>query len=94
MSGGSWDYAFYKFEDVAVRLTEQKCPSRRALGEHLFKIADAMKAIEWVDSGDTSPPTDTDAIRKVFENDYAQREMEVLLTDARSLIAQLKEYGA
>lgn len=52
MSGGSWEYVYQKFEDVGTRLGESKQADRRALGDLVCRIAVAMRAIEWNDSGD------------------------------------------
>ena len=52
MSGGSWDYAYSRFEDVAMRLAGSTSVKRRALSVKVRDVAAAMKAIEWNDSGD------------------------------------------
>jgi len=52
MSGGSWDYLYLKIGEAAARLEESNTMSRCALGVHLGKVAAAMHAIEWNDSGD------------------------------------------
>ena len=49
MSGGSMDYLFLKVENATfVCGTAQ----RKAFYKHLQKVAAALKAIEWNDSGD------------------------------------------
>lgn len=63
MSGGSWEYFYEKLDSVGMRLTNEHDPLRRAFGVHLIECAKAMRAIEWVDSCDCSPPHDIDAIR-------------------------------
>jgi hypothetical protein len=65
MSGGSYDYAYEKINELAGRI-QLKSNLRRAFSEHLYKVAEACKAIEWVDSFDASSPHDDDAIRKVL----------------------------
>jgi len=94
MSGGSWDYLCHKVEDAANNLKHESCPSRRAFGRHLENIAYALHEIEWVDSGDKGHPADIIAIRSVFSDDYSQREMSVMLDDARILIQQMHDLGA
>lgn len=76
MSGGSHDYAYEKVDafielildrswgDGAVRLT----PLRRLFIRHLKLVSAAMKAVEWVDSGDCSSPHDDMAIRRVLKH--------------------------
>lgn len=67
MSGGSYDYAFRRLEDLADdiesgaarqraegRLNERTTGLRRALAVRLRLIADACRAVEWVDSYDFS----------------------------------------
>lgn len=94
MSGGSWDYLYLKVEDAANELIADRCAVRRAFGKHLLHVAHAMHEIEWVDSGDKSPPADTDAIRSALGDSLDGKVMETLLEDARNLISKLKEFGA
>lgn len=49
MSGGSMDYLYIKVEDASFR---EDTPLRRAFRSHLIKLAAALQAIEWNDSGD------------------------------------------
>lgn len=62
MSGGSYDYAYRHFEEFADRL-EGRSPERMAFVKLVRLVAVAAHAIEWVDSGDSSPPADSKAIR-------------------------------
>lgn len=79
MSGGSYEYAYRYVEEFAARLeSQQTCyrewidvseatiEKRLAFAVHLWKVAAAMKAIEWVESGDCSEPHDADAIDVVL----------------------------
>lgn len=60
MSGGSMDYLYAKVMDARfVELTTE----RRAFRRHLRLVADALRAIEWADSGDGSENDASDAIR-------------------------------
>ena len=77
MSGGSYDYAYSTVERFAEALEEGKtfggyatcegntCIVRLCFAAHLRKVAEAMKAIEWEDSADCSPPHAINAIRAV-----------------------------
>lgn len=76
MSGGSYNYAYRYVEEFADalerneridggELSEPNGLDRLAFAAHLRKVAAAMKAIEWVDSYDCSPPHDTLAIHAV-----------------------------
>jgi hypothetical protein len=62
MSGGSYDYAYCKIQDMADSL---RCttPARKAFKTLLNKVAKACHDIEWVDSGDCSPGDEDKAIR-------------------------------
>lgn len=77
MSGGSYSHAYRIVEQFAealddgLTMPDYSDPSptgyennhdRLGFAVHLRKVAAAMKAIEWVDSGDASPPHDTEAI--------------------------------
>ena len=68
MSGGSMNYFYSKL------LWEcdfpEDTPLRRAFSHHLVKVAAALKAIEWVDSGDWVPGDEDDAILAVLGSEY------------------------
>jgi len=51
MSGGSMNYLYERIEDVAAGLHATTI-ERKALQIHLRKLALALKAVEWNDSGD------------------------------------------
>lgn len=76
MSGGSYRGCYWhviefaealeKGETLEGRKTEaENNHDRLGFAAHLRKVAAAMKAIEWVDSYDSSPPEDTIAIHAV-----------------------------
>lgn len=80
MSGGSYEYAYDIVERFADALEtgrtfegreteDAQCRHRHAFALHLRKVAEAMKAIEWEDSYDSSPPTAENAIKKVLPNE-------------------------
>jgi hypothetical protein len=60
MSGGSYNYAYARVEEFAANLNTHSAgipdyvnlPLRKLFRTHLRKVADAMRAIEWNDSGD------------------------------------------
>ena len=66
MSGGSWNYFCYELEEVAERLSIDKCPHRKMFANHLEKCANALRSIEWVDSGDYGPGDELEDIAKCF----------------------------
>jgi hypothetical protein len=49
MSGGSMGYLYSQVEEAGFFMTT---PERRALKAHLDKLAKALRAVEWNDSGD------------------------------------------
>ncbi len=82
MSGGSWDYLCYKIADAANQLCADKNPHRKAFGEHMSLIAEAMHDIEWVDSCDKSPGDEIPAIMKCIESSDV---MKAIIEDAKSI---------
>ena len=64
MSGGSYDYGYCKVDDFIDSL-EATTPLRKAFRKHLELVSNAMRAIEWVDSGDCSKGDEDEDIRKV-----------------------------
>lgn len=90
MSGGSWDYVSFKFEDVANRL-ENSEPDRscyllrRALGKHIRLIATALHAIEWVDSCDWGNGDERKSIEACFLQPAQQVEAQELLAELERL---------
>ena len=68
MSGGSYDYLYNKIEDAAHQIGRghkegETAMLRLAFADHLLLVADAMHAVEWVDSGDYGSGDEDDAIR-------------------------------
>ena len=88
LSGGSWDYAYSRVEDVAGRLLLDRSVKRRALGRHLQDVAAALRAIEWHDSGDTSGVDEPAAIMCCIG---PQQELAALRDEVTALRAALDE---
>lgn len=102
MSGGSYDYAFGRIDDLANAIRENAgCrnlpgenpdeygspPSlRRAFAEHLRKVARAARAIEWNDSGDG----DRDEQRLIRECIAPDAELSEAVSHARGALAALQ----
>jgi hypothetical protein len=63
MSGGSYDYAYRKIEELASSIAKTT-PLRKAFCKHLDKVAKACFDIEWVDSGNCGPGDEDKAIRE------------------------------
>jgi hypothetical protein len=79
MSGGSYEYAYRVVEQFAEALElgvkfdgdaadGAASELRPQFAAHLRKVAAAMKAIEWEDSFDTSPPLADQAIQRALSN--------------------------
>ena len=79
MSGGSLGYGYSKLlyikedlEELLSKSVEDGEEIDKELYEkfinHLGVVADALRAIEWVHSGDCSYPHENEFILKVFEN--------------------------
>jgi len=58
--------------DAVDRLCQEKSPLRRAFGEHLAICCEALKAIEWVDSGDWPKSQEVEAIQKALCDEATQ----------------------
>lgn len=93
MSGGSWNYIYSKFQNTADELSCSSCIYRRVLGEKIQLIAEALKAIEWVDSGDWVPGDEIEPIRAALGGTADQVAIECLLKDGAKLVEKLKELG-
>jgi hypothetical protein len=92
MSGGSWDYIYSQIDEVADRLLRPgQSLERRAMGAHVRRLAAAMRAVEWVDSGDMSD--DTPQIRAFLAGfgEPDKQTAQVIADDLRTLIATAGE---
>jgi hypothetical protein len=95
MSGGSYDYAYGKIADLADEIHGEggcDCASpalRKAFAAHLRKVALAMHAIEWNDSGDGTGgwrETEEQLIRACIAPDAELRQA---IEDAKNAQVQL-----
>lgn len=69
MSGGSYEYAYLKvldFVDTMKQWDRKHSALRQRFADHLEKVAEAMKAVEWTDSGDSSEESAEKAIKAVL----------------------------
>ena len=93
MSGGSWGYAYSRVEDVAERLMLSGDLNRRALGLMLRRAAVALRAVEWVDSGDYGPEKEEEAMRAVLlpadRLDAATGAARAALDDLRAVLDEV-----
>lgn len=91
MSGGSWDYVYSRIDDIADRLTSDANPLRRAMVPSVRALAKAMRAIEWVDSGDYGDGDDEELIRDFLAScgSVDAAVLSVLICDAKEAHARL-----
>ena len=68
MSGGSYEYAYGRIEDLAEQIRPTTA-LRKAFKTHLYKVAKACHDIEWVDSGDCGDGDEDAAIRACLGRD-------------------------
>lgn len=66
MSGGAYDYAYLKVQDVAEHILPNT-PARIDFIIHLHLVAEALRSIEWIDSGDSAPGSDEADIRRCLK---------------------------
>lgn len=82
MSGGSMDYLYRRVQDATFRSSSVE---RRAFRAHLLRVAKALRAIEWNDSGDGADD-ESDAIRACLR---ASDCLEQAIRDAKDAEAAL-----
>lgn len=88
MSGGSYNYAYSRVEDVADALRRSPDSLRRAFATHLELVAKAMHDIEWVDSHNYVPGDEDEAIRAALGANADAAQMAELAADLRRLIEE------
>jgi hypothetical protein len=101
MSGGSMNYLYRKL--LWECDFDETTPLREAFSRHLIKVAAALKAVEWVDSGDWSPGDEDQAIAEVLGSGWKSLTDEQLLyiynelpnwgMDMDSLSPKLKQFA-
>lgn len=67
MSGGSYDYLYSRVESMAENIPHRNNPRRVAFKKLLSLVADAMHAIEWVDSCDYAPGDEDEQIERCLK---------------------------
>ena len=96
MSGGSYEYVSYRFNDAANTLRARHGGDALllALAEHLDRLADVMHDIEWADSGDTSwTPDLREQVRGVLARDAELVEARMLAERAMEQIREALASG-
>lgn len=84
MSGGSMDYLYSRVLDATF---SEHTSARKALRAHLVKLAKALRAVEWADSGDSGDGEADALIRECLSNEVIKQAA----TDAAlKALAELK----
>lgn len=84
MGGGSMGYLYAHVRDVTFT---ESTPERRAFRKHLRLVADALRYIEWADSGDH--PSDSEEVAVITACLGDARILEQLIVEAREAAAAL-----
>jgi hypothetical protein len=95
MSGGSWDYAFSRFDDVADRLAGESDPLRRLMAKRVALLTKALHDIEWVDSGDYSDGKEVEAIKAFLNAEFGDQvvnEINAIAVKAKTDIDAIVEF--
>ena len=70
---------------MADELVDQKNPYRIAFGKHLKLVAEAMGAIEWVDSGDWEYGDELEAVQAALGDAHQEKAVSELKEQVRLL---------
>ena len=76
MSGGAYNYAYDRVDQFAHDMLRRRGTNsldRKVFSMLLMKVAEAMRVVEWVDSGDGGD--ETAAIRDCFSEAHFRLEM-------------------
>lgn len=90
MSGGSYEYAYHRIEELAADIRATTA-LRKAFKAHLVKVAKACHDIEWVDSCDYSPGDEDDAIRACLGEATDALVLAEVLAEAKKIHGDLGE---
>ena len=88
MSGGSYDYAYSKIEELADQI-QALSPLRKAFKTHLRKVAEACHDIEWVDSGDKGTGDEDKAILACLGVSGPALALSEAVKDAEKVLGEL-----
>jgi hypothetical protein len=90
MSGGSYDYAYSRIDDLANEIAPTTA-IRRAFKTHLRKVAKACHDIEWVDSGDCGKGDEDAAIMACLGKDGPSLVLAEVVEAAKLVSKELTE---
>jgi hypothetical protein len=84
------DYLYRRVEDVADELQRSPNPRRAIFGHHLALVAKALHDIEWVDSGDSSPGDEHDAIELCVLSDASRAAVDARIAGLKAELEKLE----
>jgi hypothetical protein len=84
MSGGSMDYLYLRVKDVTFATHS---PERKAFRKHLMLVANALRSIEWNDSGDGDDAEDANIMACISRADV----LSALIDEASKLHRELAQ---
>ena len=91
MSGGSWNYQYHEFEELAQKLSTQPDYKRRSMAVKVAQLATAMHDIEWVDSGDYGDGDEVKSIDLFLGADRNSLMLEELERNALVVMEDLRK---
>ena len=88
MSGGSLDYVYSRVQDAAetIKMRAENV-THAAFAEHLAKVATALRAMEWMLSGDDGVGSEIEPTRAVLSDGA---EIEAATAAARKALTDLQ----
>ena len=92
MSGGSWNYFYRRLEEVAESLERSSDPARVALGKQMKREAEAMRAIEWADSGDHARGSEVEPIARALGEHAPALILQEVIERLRTEVNRAEEY--
>lgn len=92
MSGGEWNYAYMRIDEIANKLLQEKNIKRKILGVLMQKLSKALHDIEWVDSEDYGKGDDTKEINEVLNFSKNNEIAKILIEELKSNLKEANEF--
>ena len=91
MSGGAFNYSYDVVNSTAHEILSRGDATllHRAFADHLMKVSKALKALEWLYSGDTSKGSEIEPIRACME--WRKESRKVAAVELEKLKKQIEE---
>ena len=91
MSGGHYNYLYRDIDAFADAMLQDADPIRRAFGQHLVMVSQAMHDIEFVDSGDYAPGQEHKAIQKALGDKWREKTLDEIQVAMETLYLKAME---